>query len=534
MLRRIAQLLVHDRRGITLPELLTVISIITVLASTATVSYGTVREYARDLRRVGDMSTLQGALELYYQNHYTYPADTAPGSDGLVLGLPETSVLADNGFTSSPIGRSYLLSVAPNPRPYGVAYVYRTYNADGSDCDAPPCARYTITFALEGKTDTLDKGVHSIGSEGVDVDARGQPLAAGLPSVDTSLAAVAAGGVGRATFFFRESVERAAENPVVERTAVSVVAPVATGAALLNVVSSVPLANLPQYLLYFFTQPVLYIFRPRRRSYGVVYNAYSRLPVDLAIVRLRKANSAAIVRSMVTDVHGRFQFVAQKGVYRIEVTKPGYRFPTEVLREVREDVGYLDLYHGESIRVDEDAAAMTPNIPIDPVAAALTDRQIRRTASLKRVKHAIAVSGLVLSGAAFLATPSIALGALVAVHGFLYAFFRRLAVPRRARSWGIVYEEGERRRAVGSAIIRMYALPYHKLVDSAVTDARGRYHFLVGPSSVYLTVTKDGYLKTETEPIDLSGTAEPTVIANDLPLRKAKDAGGRVDDSPGN
>ena len=526
-------MLVRDRRGVTLPELLTVISIIATLASTATISYGTVREYGRDLRRVGDMSTLQGALELYYQNHYAYPADTAPGSGGLVLGLPESSVLADNGFTASPLGRLYLRSVAPNPRPNGVAYIYRSYNADGTDCDAPPCARFTITFALEGKTDTLDKGVHSIGSEGVDVDARGQPLA-NLPAIDISLAAVAAGGVGRATFFFRESVGRVVENPVVERTAASVVAPVATGAALLNVISSVPLVNLPQYLLYFFAQPVLFIFRPRRRSYGVVYNAYSRLPVDLAIVRLRKANSAAIVRSMVTDVHGRFQFVVQKGVYRIEVTKPGYRFPTEALRNIREDAGYLDLYHGESIRVDEDAAAVTPNIPVDPVAQAQTDVQIRRTASLKRVKHAVAVSGPVLAAAAFVAAPSIPLGALVVLHGLLYAFFRRLAVPRRARTWGIIYEEGERRRAVGSAIIRMYALPYHKLVDSAVTDARGRYHFLVGPSSVYLTVTKDGYVKTETEPIDFSAVTEPTVIANDLPLRRAKDAVDRVDDSAGN
>lgn len=531
-MRRIARALVRDRRGVTLPELLTVISIIATLASTATVSYGTVREYARDLRRVADMSTLQGALELYYQNHYTYPADTAPGSDGLVLGLPETSALADNGFTASPIGRLYLRSVAPNPRPNGIAYVYRSFNADGSDCDAPPCARYTVTFALEGKTDTLDKGVHAVGSEGVDVDARGQPLSPFLPAVDTSLAAVAAGGVGRATFFFRDSVERAAEHPAVERAASSVVAPVATGAAVLNVLSTAPLASLPQYLLYFFTQPVLYIFRPRRRSYGVVYNAFNRLPVDLAIVRLRKANSAAIVRSMVTDAHGRFQFVAQKGVYRIEVTKPGYRFPTEALRGAREDAGYLDLYHGESIRVEDDSAALTPNVPLDPVVGALSDRQIRRTASLKRVKHAVAVSGLVLSAASFLAAPSVPLGALVVAHAFLYAFFRRLAVPRQPRAWGIVYEEGPHRRAIGSAVIRMYALPYHKLVDSAVTDARGRYHFLVGPSSVYLTVTKDGYHKTETDPIDLSGAAEPTVIANDLPLRKAQ--GGTVEKEAGN
>ena len=99
-MRRIVHVLACDRRGVTLPELLTAISIIATLASTATVSYGTVREYGRDLRRVGDMSTLQGALELYYQNHYTYPADTAPGSGGLVLGL----VLVAIGAIGSRLG----------------------------------------------------------------------------------------------------------------------------------------------------------------------------------------------------------------------------------------------------------------------------------------------------------------------------------------------------------------------------------------------------------------------------------------------
>lgn len=510
----------HDQRGVTLPELMTVISIIATLASTATVSYGTVREYARDLRRVGDMGVLQTALELYYQNHYTYPPDTAPGSEGLVLGLPETSALADNGFTGTPLGQLYLRSVAPNPKPGGIPYIYRSYNADGTDCDAPPCARYVVAFALEGRTDTLGKGVHTVSSEGIDVGSRGEPLSS-LPALDTSFASIAAGGVGRATFFFQETATQVAENPVVERTAAAVVAPAATGAALLNVASSVPIANLPQYLLYFFTQPVLYVFRPRRRSYGVVYNAFTRLPVDLAIVRLRRANTGAIVRSMVTDMHGRFQFVVPKGIYRIEVTKPGFRFPSEALRSAQEDAGYLDLYHGEAVRVDEDTAAITPNVPLDPVAAEVSDSQIRRTASLKRVKHAVAASGLVLSGASFVAVPSFSLALLVVFHAALYLFFRRMAVPHRPRSWGIVYEEGEKRRSVSSAVIRMYALPYHKLVDSAVTDARGRYHFLVGPSSVYLTVSKDGYHKTETEPIDLTAVQEPTVIANDLPLRKS-------------
>ncbi len=512
----------RDRRGVTLPELLTVISIIATLASTATVSYGSVRQYGRDLRRVGDMGTLQAALELYFQNHFSYPPDTAPGGEGIVLGLPGSESLADNGFTSAPAGTLYLRSVAPNPRPGGLAYVYRSYNPDGTDCDAPPCARYTVTFLLEGKVGDLVAGPHVVGSEGIDIAPSGGGRIGPLPTVDTSLAAVAAGGLGRAAFIFREAAVDAAESPVVEQAASAVVAPAATVVAALNAASSVPVAQLPQIMLFFFSQPVLYVFRPRRRGWGTVYNAYTRLPVDLAIVRLRKASDGAIVRSMVTDAHGRFHFVVPRGIYRIEVTKPGFRFPTQALRDRREDAGYLDLYHGEALRVDEDNASLTPNVPLDPVAGERSDAQIRRSAALAKLKHGVALSGLVLAAASFVAVPSLMLGGVVVLHVGLYAFFRRVSIPRRPRSWGVIYEEGTARRAVPSAVVRMYALPYHKMVDSAVADARGRYQFLVGPSQVYLTVAKDGFRKTETEPLDLSAVTEPTVIANDLPLRKEK------------
>lgn len=508
-----------DLRGVTLVELLTVIAIISMLASTATVSYGSVRQYARDVRRVADMGVLQTALELYYQDHYTYPADGAPGAGGIVLGLPDSATLSDDGIGGATSGKIYLLTIAPNPGPNGLAYVYRSFNADGSDCDAAPCARYTVTFALEGKTSSLAAGVHSIGSEGIDVEAGGTPLRA-LPSFDTSLAAVVAGGGGRAVFFFRDAVGQVAESPAVERAAASVVAPVATGAVLLNAATSIPLANLPQYLLFFFSQPVLFVFRARRKGYGTVYNAYTRLPVDLAIVRLRRAANNAIVRSTVTDMHGRFQFIVPRGVYRLEVTKTGFQFPTDVLRAAHEDAGYLDLYHGEAIRVDDASAAVTPNVPVDPLAASATDRQIRRGAARRRAKHAVAASGLVLCTAAFVVAPTLPLAGLVGLHVVLYLFFRRVAVPRRSRTWGIVYDEEARDRGIPNAVIRMFAMPYHKLVDSAVSDGRGRYQFLVGPATVYLTVSKDGYHKTETDPIDLTRTGESTVIANDLPLRK--------------
>ena len=77
------------------------------------------------------------------------------------------------------------------------------------------------------------------------------------------------------------------------------------------VVLSVAFDFLP-FLQYFFTAPVLFFWRRRRKGYGVVYNAIAKTAIDLAVVRLFQidpANPSArgrLVKSRVTDRGGRY------------------------------------------------------------------------------------------------------------------------------------------------------------------------------------------------------------------------------------
>lgn len=63
----------NSTRAFTLIELLVVIAIIGVLSSVVLVSLNSVREKARDARRMNDLRELKIALELYYNKFSRYP-----------------------------------------------------------------------------------------------------------------------------------------------------------------------------------------------------------------------------------------------------------------------------------------------------------------------------------------------------------------------------------------------------------------------------------------------------------------------------
>lgn len=68
----------NRRRGFTLIELLVVIAIIGLLASIILASLNVARAKARDARRYSDLTQLQLALEMSYDNSNVYPIASAP------------------------------------------------------------------------------------------------------------------------------------------------------------------------------------------------------------------------------------------------------------------------------------------------------------------------------------------------------------------------------------------------------------------------------------------------------------------------
>jgi len=314
-------------------------------------------------------------------------------------------------------------------------------------------------------------------------------------------------------------IAASADDPNVEKTFQSAVAPIALGTASAAVIPAILLSLLP-YLRFLFLQPILLLGYRRRKKWGVVYNSLTKMPIDLAMVRLINAATGKIVQSRVTDSEGRFAFFVEPGLYRIEAAKQGFVFPTKVLQEYREDTSYLDLYHGEPVHVDEKDAAISANIPMDPIGAEeKTPRRIKINKIFKEIQRFIASLSIAAGLLAVIISPTWWTIALLVSQVLLFMLFKRLAMPKKPKNWGIVYDKQDK-KPINRAVARLFSKQFNKLISTEVTDNKGRYSFLVGPNDYYITFEKTGYEKNITPPITIKSKNE--VVKVDAALDKEK------------
>jgi hypothetical protein len=332
----------------------------------------------------------------------------------------------------------------------------------------------------------------------------------------------------------QESINEVIQNPFVEEQAQNVAVPAAVAVGVANAASAgAATATAIPYMVYLYSllaHPTLLIARRRRKKWGVVYNSLSKLPIDLVIVRLLDATTGRIIRSAVTDKDGRYFFIIQKGQYKMVAAKAGYVYPSALLRSQKEDVNYLDLYHGELIDVKEETA-ITANLPLDPVSAEKTPKKILWEGIARRFQKSIGIISIAAMGVASIITPTPLVLAMFVVNLLMYVTFRRLSVGKKPKNWGIVYDEVSG-KPVQNAVARIFEAKFNKLLETQVTDIRGRYSFLVGNNVYYVTFEKPGYQKQQKGPVDLTAAKlkegekrkekeEEKVVAIDVKLKKS-------------
>jgi len=346
----------------------------------------------------------------------------------------------------------------------------------------------------------------------VDVIVPGAPIIENLGNIANALGAQGA----YITKVFQNEI---VEDPRVKTAATGFVVPAAAAITTAVVATAVQATSLIGYLYFLITQPLLLLGRRKRKEFGVVFNSLTKLPVDLAIVRLFRT-SGKLVRTSATDKQGRYAFLVDPGEYRIETSKQGYTFPSQYLKDKKEDAQYLDLYHGETIRAGEKGAIITANVPMDPLDVVKSTRRLYWEVIGRRLQSVLAFSGVILTLVAALLYRLSWLWVLTGVQVVLFLLFRRLARPKRPKNWGIIYDE-KTKKPIPFAVARIIETQYNKVLESRVTDARGRYNFLVGNSKYVVTVEKPGYEAQKTKEIDLSSKSKgEAVVDMDIPMRE--------------
>lgn len=124
---------------------------------------------------------------------------------------------------------------------------------------------------------------------------------------------------------------------------------------------------------------IIYFFIKRRRLWGIVYDARTKLPVELAVVRLFDQEHHKLLETRVTSQSGRYSFLAEPGEYYLEVTKEGYHFPSRIVTS-NVDNEYTNLYRGEMLKLGAGHSLIAPDIPVDSEAG-----EVKKTAFFRGV-----------------------------------------------------------------------------------------------------------------------------------------------------
>jgi hypothetical protein len=281
------------------------------------------------------------------------------------------------------------------------------------------------------------------------------------------------------------------------------------------------------FLQYIFTSPVLLFWRRRRKGHGTIYNAISKTPVDLAVVRLYEfthddeaaGRHGRLVKSRVTDKGGRYFFLVPPGRYTIQVTKGGFQFPSDYLKGEKTDGQFVDVYHGEAIEVTNEDAIISANIPLDPSQADKYQKpaNVIKHARLQKLQHIVAVSGVSASAIFAVIRPTYLSIAMVGVQIGVLLLARRLARPRKPISWGIVYDKSTG-RPLSKVVARIFEPKYNKLLETQVTDSKGRYAFLLGPNQYHAVFQKSGFDQFEITPIDYTKNQDSKDFSQEIQL----------------
>ncbi|MFA7315115.1 MAG: Ig-like domain-containing protein [Candidatus Magasanikbacteria bacterium] len=300
-----------------------------------------------------------------------------------------------------------------------------------------------------------------------------------------------------------DSVNQVVDNSEVEAVNKQFVTPVVATVAVLNVASSgFGILNVVNFLQLFFGQFFLLFRIKKQKKWGVLYNALTKKPIDLASIRLIDLNTNKVARSTVTDLEGRYILSAQSGNYKIEVNKNGYMGFSAYLKDVSEDSAFINLYHGENIKVT-DESEINYNIPLDPIEENKNYIQIIKDKTHKLVRLVLSTIGLAFSIISFVISPVWWVGLLVIFQFLLYIIVRHFSYSKLSSSFGLITVHTQE-KPLSNVVVRVFDAMFNKLVETAVSDRKGRYAILLGPSKYYVTYEKEKYEKKKSPLLDFS------------------------------
>lgn len=261
--------------------------------------------------------------------------------------------------------------------------------------------------------------------------------------------------------------------------------PVVTGIAFINIPFAVGGIQSAVYLQFLFFQ-ILYIFRKRRGvSQGLVYDSFSKKPIDLAIIRLIDRAKDKVIRTFVTGRSGKYMFLPKAGEYKLEVNKQQFDFPSKLIEPSK------DNYFGEILEIVTSSDIIAENIPLDPKVKEkktwLWNWQRRK----EKFAFSIAFLAPIYSLGSLIFVQKLWLIALAIVNIIFLLVFIRLKKRKEKNRFGRILDSNG--KAVKNVVVSIFETKFKKKLAYTVTDIWGRYYLPTVAGEYIISAEKQKY-----------------------------------------
>ncbi len=233
--------------------------------------------------------------------------------------------------------------------------------------------------------------------------------------------------------------------------------------------------------------------RHQNRRWGIIYDSVNKQPLDPVIVKLIDAQSGKVSQTCVTDLDGRYNFLAYPGKFKILVKKSNYVFPS-IMSAGEKDEIYNNLYHGEFFELRGSSDVIPFNIPMDPEAKdwnqgakeKMVDFHPYAENLLNRFIAVLFWFVLILALLAWYTQPSTL---SYVVLGFYLFIFLLLLLPR-PRWWGRVRFKSSGAPAKGLVLELSYFQMPQVIVARANIYEDGKFFLRIDPGKYFMQIKR--------------------------------------------
>ena len=260
--------------------------------------------------------------------------------------------------------------------------------------------------------------------------------------------------------------------------------------------------------------------RKKGKKWGTVYDSITKRPLDPVYVSLINTETNKEVMGAITDIDGRYGFLALPGKYRIEVKKTNYLSPSMKMKGSSSDEVYNDLYFGEEIVITHEGEIITKNIPMDSVSFdwnefAKTKMDVNVFMKTKdivwaKVSNILFAAGAVVSLIAVTSAPA-PYNVIIAVFYVLSYIFNHIVFKTKKAG---TLKERDTNAPLSFAIIKIFREGEDMPLAKKVADKFGDYYVLLPNGRYYMTVEKKNDDATYSEVLKTGVMAIRTGVIN--------------------